>query len=510
MRSKNRQLFINLTASFTTFAVGMGISFLLTPYIVRNLGAAAYGFVGLSTNIIDYTTLLTIALNSMASRFITISYTQGRAYEANKYFSSVFYSNMFLAGIIFIVTGVCMIYMEYMFEIPEDLIADVKILFSILALNSIIGLMTNVFAIATFIKNRLELSSIQQIVGKILQATVIVMLFGCLIPKLWYIGIASMVMITYGAIFNYRFTTILTPELKINIKNFDYSKVKELVSSGIWNTFNKLGIMLGQGFDLVIANLYIGATAMGIFSISRQIPFVVILLSSTIANVFAPTLTQLYAKNCKEEFKNETNTAIRLLGFIVTIPLSFIYIYGEDFYALWMPNQDVHLLYILSVLCGLELSLSLPLEVIWNIFTVTNKLKVSSVFLFCNHLLTFLIVLAGMYITDDTTTKLIILASTRTVLGIIRSLTFLPIYGAHCVGASAKSFYPAITKTLLSTICICCILYLTRGFFTCDSWAALSIAGALSVIIAVIVNYAILLRKQERARIISVINRRYH
>ena len=53
-RTKNQRLAINLAASFVTFVVGMGISFLLTPYIVGNLGAAAYGFVGLSTNIIDF------------------------------------------------------------------------------------------------------------------------------------------------------------------------------------------------------------------------------------------------------------------------------------------------------------------------------------------------------------------------------------------------------------------------------------------------------------------------
>lgn len=496
--SKNKQLAINLASSFVTFIVGMGISFLLTPYIVGNLGAAAYGFVGLSNNVIDYTTLITLALNSMAGRFITISYSQGKIEEANKYFSSIFYSNIVLAAIIFIGMGGCVIYLEEIFEIPSDMIVDVKILFSILVLNSIIGLMANLFAIATFVKNRLELSSIRQIIAKILQTTTIVLLFGCFVPRLWYVGIAGILVVIYNAIYNYHYTKVLTPELKLNTKYYDIKKVKELLSSGIWNTINKLGIMLGQGLDLVIANLFIGAVAMGVFSVSRQIPFVIISFCSTIAAVFAPTLTHLYAQNNILQFKNETNKAIRILGFVVTIPLSFLYVFGQDFYSLWMPSQDSSQIYILSSLCAVELSLSLPLEVLWNIFTITNKLKISTIFMFCNHLLTFIIVLASMYIVDDPMTKLIILASTRTILGVIRSLTFLPIYGALCIGLPKKTFFSPVIRSLLATTITCSLFYAIKVNISIESWNALFVIGIMTVIITIIVNFIIVLTKQDK------------
>ena len=114
--SNSKQLTINLAATFVAFSVGLGINFFLTPFIVRNLGAAAYGFVGLSSNIIDYTTLLTIALNSMASRYITISYAKGDIHDANRYFSSVFYSNLIIAGVIVLAMGGCVLYLEKIFK----------------------------------------------------------------------------------------------------------------------------------------------------------------------------------------------------------------------------------------------------------------------------------------------------------------------------------------------------------------------------------------------------------
>ena len=501
--TNKKQLTINLIASFVAFIVGMGMQFLLTPYIVRNLGAAAYGFVGLSTNIIDYTTLLTIALNSMASRFITIKYAQGKIQEANKYYSSVFYSNLILAAIIVVVMGACVFYLEQIFEIPNKLIFDVKLLFSLLVLSSIIGLLTNIFAVATFIKNRLELSSIRQIIGKIIQATTILILFGCFVPHLWYIAIAGILYTLFIGYSNYHYTLVLTPELKIIKSNYDWNKVKELLSSGFWNVFNKLGTIFSQGFDLVITNWFIGSTAMGIFSISKQVPYAIIAFCGALSNVFAPTLTHLYAKNDKETFSNEINKGIRIIGFFVTIPLSFLYIFGGDFYSLWVPSEDPAQLYILSILISLELSLSLPLEVIWNIFTVTNKLKVSSIFLFCNHVLTFLIVLVCMFLVEDTMTKLLVLASTRAILGVIRSLTFLPLYGAHCAGLPQNVFYSVILKSILAAILTCSILYLVRLYIVIGSWTMLLMAAVITAIISISVNYIIILTKNDKSFLVS-------
>ena len=82
-RSRNKQLAINITATVVSFVVNLGIQFFLTPFIVSSLGPAAYGFVGLSNNIITYTQLISVALHSMASRFITIKYTQGDVESAN-------------------------------------------------------------------------------------------------------------------------------------------------------------------------------------------------------------------------------------------------------------------------------------------------------------------------------------------------------------------------------------------------------------------------------------------
>lgn len=81
----NRQLAVNLIAQIASFLVSFGISFFVTPYVTNKLGSDAYGFITLADNFVNYASLITIALNSMASRFITIKIYENKMDEANVY-----------------------------------------------------------------------------------------------------------------------------------------------------------------------------------------------------------------------------------------------------------------------------------------------------------------------------------------------------------------------------------------------------------------------------------------
>lgn len=507
-RSNNKQLLINLAATVVGFVVNLGIQFFLTPFIVSSLGPAAYGFVGLSNNIITYTQLIAIALNSMASRFITIKYTQGDIESANKYFSSVFYSNIALGAFILLILTGCIVYLQYLLNIPAELILEVKLLLAFLSVNCIISLLTNIYSIATFVKNRLDLSSICNIISNIFRAVGLYICFTLFTPHIWYIGLIGTIVTIYLALTNYGFTKKLTPNLYISRINYKWEKVKELVSSGIWNTISQLGTIIGQGLDLIIANLFIGAVAMGVFSISRQIPFIIISLVATISSVFTPSLTQLYAKGKIEELQKDLNKSIRLSSIFVLIPIVFLWIYGFDFYKLWLPNQNSYQLQVLTILCSLELILSLPLEPLWNIFIVTNKLKISTSFMLCNHLITFIIVIVGVHFADNSFTQLIILASTRTILGIIRSLTFLPLYGAYCLKLNRKTFYSPILRTFITFVISMALCICIKKFFTIETWWHLIIAGVVTSVICGLFSIFITLLKSDRQIIWSKIMHR--
>lgn len=494
----NKQLAINIIAQLIAFGIQIGISFFLTPFIVKSLGAAAYGFVGLANNIISYTTLITIALNSMAGRFITISVHQNNIEKANIYFSSVFFSNLLISIFLFIISTILIYYLEVCINIPANLIWDTKALFALLLLNSIIGLVTNVYAVSTFIRNRLELNSIRTIIGNISRAILLIVLFSFFVPHVWYLGISALIYTIYIGYYNYRYTKELTPELHLSIRKYNKKAVKELIRAGAWNLLSKLSDILSQGFDLLLANLFISATAMGILSITKTIPIVILSVFALLSSCFAPEWTELYAKKQIDKLKDELLKSIRILGIFSSIPLTILYVYGDVFYKLWIPGENNNLLYTLTIASTIGMVCGLPQESLWNIFTITNQVKKSSLNLLYNSIIIIIIVLIGIYSVESDTAKLFILASTRTIVGLIRVLTFLPIYGAKCLGLRSTIFYRPIIINILSILILSFFSFLIKNYLLEDNWISLCISIILTTVLGIIINSYLVLTPADR------------
>lgn len=473
MVSQNKQLAINMLAQVVVFIVQMGINFLLTPFIVKSLGVEAYGFVGLSNNIIGYLQLATVALNSMAGRFITIEYHKGNIEQANKYFSSVFYSNVVISALLAIISIALLVFLEYVIHIPENLIGDVKWLFALLCLNSLLTLVFNVYIVSPFIKNRLEVTSVRNLISNLMRAAVILVLFGFFTSHLWYIGCSTLICGIYLIIANIKIKNKLTPELGVNLRYFDFSKVKTLLASGVWNLIGKLGDLLQRGLDLLFANWFINATAMGILSITTQLPFIILSVLGLFTSSFAPSLTKDFAKGNKDAMLGEVFKSIRILSICILVPISVLYIYGDVFYKLWMPTQDSLLLQNLTICGTFALLVTSPLDGFWNVFTVTNKIKGSSIFMIINSLAVFLTVLLGLLFTEDIMTKMFIIAAVRSLYGVIRGIIFLPIYGAYCMNLKRSFFYKSIFKALFGLLITLGICWMLRLIYVPTDWLGL-------------------------------------
>lgn len=501
---------LNMALSIAVFVLNLCVSFFLTPYIVQKLGAAAYGFIGLSNNIIGYTSLLTIAINSMAGRFITISVHQKSIEEANLYLSTVFFTNLLFA-IIFVVTYIVLaIFLPNILSIPDGQISDVQTLFILLGLSSSFGLMTGIFGVSTYITNRLDLSNIRTMVGMLIRVVLLLLMYGLFAPKLWFFGIAAMMMCFYTMATNFKLMRVLTPQLHISRANFNWSYLKEVTASGAWNILTKLSEILSRGLDLLLANIFISATAMGLLSITMTIPILIISFFSSISANFAPVYTKLYAEGKLSEFNKELKSAIRLCGFLSCLPMAIVFVYGEMFYSLWLPGQNANLLYWLTIAGCAASILSMPLEPLWSIFTITNKVKLSSLNLLLMSVLTIITVLVLMYFSDNEVIRLFILASTRTFYGIIRVLTFLPIYGAKILGFSKWNFYPSILKNLINISVLVSFNFVIKNFLLENSWFHLFIGCLITLASGIAISSVTILTSPERVKLATMIKQKLH
>ena len=181
-------------------------------------------------------------------------------------------------------------------------------------------------------------------------------------------------------------------------------------------------------------------------------------------------MTILYATNDMDSIKHELSKSVRILSMVMLPPLTILYVFGDSFYDLWLPSQDATLLQWLTICGTFALIFTSPLESFWNIFTVTNKIKVSSLFMIANSVAVFITVVVLLSLTKDKTIQMFIIASTRSLWGIIRGTIFLPLYGAKCLGLKKTYFYPSIIRPISGLIATIVLISFLKQIITPTTW----------------------------------------
>ena len=410
---------------------------------------------------------------------------------------------MFLFAILFIVW----VRLENLINISSNLLPDVKALFALLFLECVISIVFSVFSVFSFATNKLHLNSIRSIESCVLRALLLILLFIRYKPKLYYIGLVSVLMTGYCTIYNLYYTRKLLPFINISCKNFDFSVVKTLLSSGVWSLITKLGALLNEGLDLLITNIFIDPFSMGILSLAKTIPGMIGSIIGTMVEVFSPNFTILYAQNKIDELVISVRQSMKIMGVISNIPIIILIVCGKRFFELWQPTQDASQLHLLSIMTCAGFILNGGINCVFNIFVVVNKLKVNSLSVIISGAINVLVV---FILLKTTNLGIYAVAGISTIITVIRNIIVIIPYSARCLGLKWNAFYPEAFRSVLfaclSSI-ICCLI---TNIFTGDNWLIFILTSLSTAVVSVIIGGYIMLSKKDREVIEGLLFRRRH
>ena len=500
MESDRKQTAINLTAKIISYGTTLLISFFLTPYLVDRIGKEAYSFYPIANNFVNYMGVITIALNSMASRFITIHLTKGKIKEANTYFVSVLYSNIIMSLVLLIPMALIVIFLQHILNIPSELIVSVKLLFALVFISMLVNLFTNVLGVAVFSQNRLDLGSIVDIVVGVSRVALYVFLFWAFEPNIAYVGVVALTVAMIQMFMQKYYTKKLLPFMSFDRKYFSKGAVKEIVSSGVWNSVNQIGVVLLSTIGLMMCNRLYGASNAADYSIALTVPNFINGIVSMLSSVFLPGLTIKYARGNKTEVIDHVHIAQNVIGMIDNIPTAIFMAVGVNFFRLWTPTVDPYRLQGLSVLA---IGYLLVTSVAWpisNLNTVMNKVKIPAIVMVFTGVLNIVLI----YLTYRfTNLGVYAVPLGQLILFILNRALFVGIYSAHCLGEKWYIFYPAIIKNLISASIIFGISHIVNSFFDPRTWIGLVVECSVLGITALVINALIVFKPSGIKRLLS-------
>lgn len=500
-----RQFAINSGASTLNLFIQFSVNFFLTGYLVARLGSTAYGFFALACTVVNYATIISNALNSMSARFVGYEYFNNNLKGAIKYYSSVLYGDMAFVAILLLPAIVFLFNIDGFIDIPPDLENDVKLLFLLVFLNLCVSVGGAVFSIVYVIKDRLDLSSVREIVSNLLRAGILVALYSIFDTSIVYLGIASLTAAVYVLTVNYYASRKLMPEIRPDFRSVKIGAIGEIAGAGIWNSLNQLSILLLHGLDLLICNKMVSPLAMGYLSVATTLPNAVSSCISSFSYIFTPRFLEHFSHHNFEALVADVRNSIKFMTVISCIPITFLVGFGLPFYRLWTPNTDVNTVFLLSVLVVLPNFTGAAINSVNFLYSVVNKVKWPAIVLLCTGVLNVVLIFILLKATDWGIYVVVIVSA---ALGLLRNIVFNAPYAALCIKQKFYAFYKDLFTSFALLSLGCALSWSINSFIGPDNWVTLILTGGTVSLLIAIANAMLLLSKQQRKFLVNKLLRR--
>lgn len=506
MNAKDRkQIFFNLIWAIIGGALSYIVNFLLTPYITNRIGIEAFGFISLGNTIISYINIISVGINSFAARFIAVHYHNEEIEEANKVYSSVLIANIVLSYSVVIAAIPMISKLEQLIVIPENIIIQVKLLFIFIILNYLVNLFVGVTSSVAFINNRTGITSRIKAITSVIYAILIVLLFSLLGVKVYYIGIANFVGTCIGLALTYYFSVSIDSRIRFNFKNWSLKSIKEVLSAGVFNSINSLGGTLGSGLDLLITNKYLSTLIMGQLAVGNQIGMLVTTAISLVSGVFQPKQLEAYSKGDNNSLIKQLCFSMKVCGYFGSLFLLVFLAFGKSFLSLWIPGQDVQMIYIITCIILIGDAIVAITTPLYYVMTLTLKMKV----------VCFITILCGV---ANVTTMIIcirngigvgqfIVVGTTAVLDLVALMVF-PNLSKKYLKLCNNPFTITIYRYFCFTITSAVICYLIDSYNFVANWVQLFMLACITGVLLSGIFFVMVLDLNERKRILSLLTRR--
>jgi len=499
---KERSQFVaNLSANLLSFAVSVLIAVWYTPYLIRHLGVGAYGLIPLATSITFYFGLATITLNAAVGRFLTIALDQQESEDANRIFNTALVGNVIIVCLLFAPAIVASWYVGVWFNTPPGYERALSWLFVCIICSSFVTMLNSSFSLASFCRNRFDLSNTINIASNLIRISTVVVLFNCFVPQVWHVGIGAVVAALFSMLGSIVIWWHLTPVLQIQPLSYDVPTLLNLTSLGGWLLVSEVGSLLLISIDLIVVNKLFGAEAGGRYGAILQWSFLLRSMAYLIAGVFGATIFMLYGRQDTTGLVRYSQQAVKILGLTIALPIGLVCGFSSSLLHVWLGAEFVSL-GPLMFLMTIHLAVNLGMLPLFNIRLAAKKVCVPAIVTCLSGVVNLGLALLlagpvgwGMYG--------VAAAGAIVLTGV--NLIFYPCYSAHIVGLSHDSFFRGALPNICIALGVAAACWGISHYLQIHSWLGLVLCGGGVAIAYSAYVYALALTEGERETVLTLL-----
>ncbi|BAX82639.1 lipopolysaccharide biosynthesis protein [Labilibaculum antarcticum] len=485
------QLKAGATLSYVTIVLTNIVGLLMTPFILKMLGAAEYGLYVLIGAFVGYLTLLDFGLNNTIVRFVA-KYRAEKDAEGEANFLGMSIFIYCCISLVLVLLGVIFYYnLESVFDKSMSVVelGKAKVMFVILIFNLAITLPGNSFAGIASGYEKFVFPRIASIIKYIIRSILIVTIL--------FFEAKSVGMVILDTIMNLMlisanaYYAIKILKIKISFKRFDKNLLKIIFRYSVWIfVFALVGQFQWKSGQMVLGVLT-STTTVAIFAIGIMLGSYYGAFSSAITGVFLPRATKMAVEEASGE--ELTDMMIRI-GRISLLVLLYVFgaflLYGQQFIILWVGEEFIEA-WRIALLIMVAYTVPLVQGFGNSILEAKGKLAFKAVLY-----LSFVTIgtASGAYLAPKYGATGMIIGS---VSGWLISQNIMNIYYTKVINLNIMRFFSELThRLLLSMIGILLVGMLIR-LLPGNGWSNFVVKASLYSLMYIITMYKIGMRDYE-------------
>ncbi len=332
-----RVLVRNILSNWAGFAVQVGLTFVLTPFVLRELGDVRYGVWALIVGLTGYYGLLDLGFRAGLTQYVTRHLALRDFERVNQTASTGFFA-LAGCGLLILVASVVLGWAApSWFDLPARQAAEMRAAILIVGAGTAAQFLFFPFSAVLTATQRFDLSNLAGIGTRLLTALAT---FGCLKAGYGLIGLALAV--SAGNLLDYllrwRLAYRVLPELRVSLRLAKWTACGEFLRFGLWTVLSLASVRLIAYSDSIVIGLFLPVAAITPFALAVGLTTYFQDAFTPIGHVFFPAATQLDAQGNGAALRALYLRGSRFLVLLAVAAGLLAGFWAEDFFRLWLGS----------------------------------------------------------------------------------------------------------------------------------------------------------------------------
>jgi O-antigen/teichoic acid export membrane protein len=341
----------NLVANQAGFVLPVVITFFLSPFVVHTLGDDLYGLWSLIVSFTGHYSILTLGVQSAATRYVAWAAGKGDEGAMSRTVSSSLAMLLPAAALTLLVGAALALVLGRWFDVPPGELHAAQVACLLVALTAAVNFGTAVFACILTAHQRFDTLNLVRTGAFALRSalTVVLLMQGFRIRGLAALGLATMAV--SGLVF-WALARRQAAGWRISASLVDGETVRTLFGYGLKSFVGTSGMMLKYQLDLVLVGLFLAPADIAMYSLGSTLLMYVVQFVHALVHVFEPWATQRFAREGVEGLRGLFLSGSAFFYVLGGLLVGGALVFARPFYSLWIDPEHIQAGTIFTILVG--------------------------------------------------------------------------------------------------------------------------------------------------------------